>query len=170
MLFFFIRLPKYPMENKTFVTVLSIFFFSNLLLSQQGTVGAGGNINSPTGSVSFSVGQVSDRTTSNSNFTISEGIQQTYEIYTLSTSELSFKFDVKIFPNPTVDILKVSFSNESKQETEFQIFDMNGSMLLNEHTLNENIDLNMSNFTPGSYLLKMYSSNQIINSFKIIKN
>ncbi|MBU3658522.1 MAG: T9SS type A sorting domain-containing protein [Flavobacteriales bacterium] len=158
------------MKNKTLTTVFSIFFFSNLLLSQQGTVGAGGNINSPTGSVSFSVGQVSDRTISNSNYIISEGIQQAYEIYTLSTSELTFKFDVKIFPNPTADILKVSFSNESKQETEFQIYDLNGSMLLNEHTSNENIDLNMSNFAPGSYLLKLYSSNQIINSYKIIKN
>lgn len=156
-------------------TKIILFFFwliyiQNSVLSQQGIVSAGGNQTSNSGSISFSIGQISDRTNSNSSFTISEGIQQAYEIYTLSSSKLTFKFDVKIFPNPTSDVLQVSFSNLLKEEIEFQLFDLNGSLISNERITEEKINLNMSNFSIGPYLLKMYSSNKLINSYKIIKN
>ncbi|MGX9987001.1 T9SS-dependent choice-of-anchor J family protein [Chryseobacterium sp. POL2] len=78
----------------------------------------------------------------------------------LAISDIN-KTSVKIYPNPTSDILKVSGLNKIEK---IRIFDMNGHKVLET----QNSETNLKNLLPGSYIVNIYSENNVI-SRKIIK-
>ena len=81
----------------------------------------------------------------------------------LETNE-NIKFDFKIFPNPTSDILNI----EPKQTiSKIEIFDLSGKLVKSESGKDKKISV--SNLTKGMYLIKIYTENGVINS-KFIKN
>jgi len=81
---------------------------------------------------------------------------------TTSTKEIS-KIDVKVFPNPTSDIIHVDYDGD----IDITLSSLNGLKLL--ETTSKKIDT--SNFLDGIYLLKIFNSeNQLINVTKILKN
>jgi hypothetical protein len=72
--------------------------------------------------------------------------------------------DCSIYPNPVDDILTVFSSNNTISLIE--IFDVSGKKVYSQ-TYRDTI--NVSSFSKGLYLLKIYDANKQISSFKIIK-
>lgn len=69
-----------------------------------------------------------------------------------------------IFPNPANDILQF---DSTEKISKIEIYDISGKIL--KSNLNIENNLNLSEFTSGSYILKVYTENGITTS-KIIKN
>lgn len=59
----------------------STLLFASLTQAQQNTVAAGGVATGTGGSASFSIGQLIDNVNSDSNYSVTEGLQQPYEVY-----------------------------------------------------------------------------------------
>jgi len=62
-----------------FCLLLNLLFYDSV--AQETTSAAGGNINSDGGSISYTVGQVTNLYLTESNGSVAQGVQQPYEIF-----------------------------------------------------------------------------------------
>ena len=90
-----------------FVTTL---FVSIGAQAQSAIVPVGGDSQSSSGSVSYTVGQIAVTTTigGNGTFIVTEGVQQPYEILTVGVNDYpQIILSAKVFPNPTDNLAQL---------------------------------------------------------------
>ncbi len=97
------------------------------------------------------------------------GIESNYRLpvtvsQTLSTNDYVFE-NLKIYPNPIKNYFSISNSSSIDY---LEIYDLLGQTLLSEKYYSTTIKIDLSNFSTGVYIAKIYSDNQI-KSIKIIK-
>ncbi|HNX89057.1 MAG TPA: T9SS type A sorting domain-containing protein [Paludibacteraceae bacterium] len=133
---------------------------------------SGGNTESAGGSVSYSVGQVFFSTTFSTNGSISEGVQQPFEISVLSGLEDVSGIDLfyTVYPNPTSGKLTLKIEKIDLNQFAYQLFDVNGKMLRNDKLKESETDIEMSDLISSTYFLKVTKDNKEVKLFKIIKN
>ncbi len=89
-----------------------------------------------------------------------------------SKEVLKNKEKISLYPNPVNNILKVNIENASSDGT-IEIYDTNGQLLQKSTILekeNHNINIDVSNFKSGVYLLRWNSNgNTLIKTFTVIK-
>lgn len=151
--------------------LLLILFFPSLLFAQSGFVSSGGDAQSTSGNISFSLGQIDYKNAANSNGNFSEGIQQVF-VEEVETSLSNFKSlpNLKVYPNPTSDFLFIEKFDVWTESVSANIYDIQGKLLVSFKIENELHQVNIQNFTSGIYLLNFYNSSGSAKSFKIIKN
>jgi len=74
-----------------------------------------------------------------------------YSPSNISVDELTYNGDIKLYPNPTVDNIKLEFAT-NVQDIKFNIFDLSGRMLANG--IYEN-SINVSQLPSGTYVLQL---------------
>ena len=137
--------------------------------AQEAIVATGGNASGGDGSVSYSIGQVVYTTIEDSEGTIAQGVQQAYEIYTVSQI-CDYANKISIFPNPAADLLTLELENVDLTDIDYQIYDSNGRLLLNGKCATNITSVSIKEFVPAVYYLKATKGNTEIAVFKIIKN
>jgi len=157
---------------KTFLAgIVALVFTSNYSFSQVAITAAGGGGSGTGGSIEFSIGQVSYMTIYGTG-SVSEGAQQPYEIYVVTslpdTPEINLLCSV--FPNPTSGKLILSIDNNESKTFKYSLYDLNSKVLQHKRIINNETIVEMENLPQGIYLLKVYDSQQEIKTFKIIKN
>jgi hypothetical protein len=143
------------------------------LQAQNAVPTTGGNASGSGGSVSYSVGQVVYITnTSVSTGSVSQGIQQPYEISVVTGLEEAkgITLQCSAYPNPTTDFLNLKVENYDNTNLSYQLFDMNGKLLETKKIVSNQTSIVMSNLVPATYFVKVTESNKEIKMFKIIKN
>lgn len=76
---------------------------------------------------------------------------------------------VCIYPNPTCDMVRVTFDDElSSSDLYYELYDVSGRLLIS-NTLESNDEINLSAFAPAIYLLKFFNEGSVISSRKIVK-
>ena len=80
----------------------------------------------------------------------------------VSTNNLAENWNLKVFPNPVLDVLNISLEMETTEDLQFSVFDLYGrqqyfDVLDNAGYSNLNIELLLDNLTPGMYLLEIKS-------------
>ena len=88
-------------NNHSKKILFAVFFFSSLSYGQQALITAGGNATSSSGNVSYSLGQVAYTTNGNGNYSVSEGVQQPFEISTLRSALFTVEGRLNANPAPT---------------------------------------------------------------------
>ena len=140
------------------------------MYAQESINSAGGKATGTNGIVSYSVGQTVFNTSSSETGAISEGVQQPYEIFITTGIELTtINLELKVFPNPTTDILNL-IVDEEKKGMSFQMFNVDGRNFKSDKINSKTTQIEMLNLKPSTYLLRVLEKDQIIKSFKIIKN
>ncbi len=138
--------------------------------AQQTTLSTGDNAQSATGSVSYSVGQVAYQSQENAAGKVTEGIQQPYEIFVLSTTENATNKKITVYPNPVKDFLTVDFNSEKLEKATYQFFDISGKSIKRGELKDLKNEINTSLFSAGAYILSILNNGTIIKTYKIIKN
>lgn len=154
-----------------FILITLTYLGISSCLAQQATVASGGNASGTTGSVSYSVGLVVYSTNTGSTGSVAQGVQQPYEISeVLSSPDFSeLVKDLKIFPNPTTDLLTLSMSNATNLALDYQMVDMNGKVLLSQKSIGNETNITVSSFPSAIYFLRITNQNKEVKTFKIIK-
>ncbi len=67
---------------------------------------------------------------------------------------------VKVFPNPTFDVLKLSFINEPAQSV--SIYDLQGQLYEERTNLDNELELDLETYTPGLYLMKFSYKDKVV--------
>lgn len=168
------------------LTIVAGFLAGTAFISgaQEAIPAAGGTVTGDGGSVSFTVGQVVYTTVSGEEHTVSQGVQQPYEIWVVTSSEeipIS-GIDVQAYPNPATDFVTLrveSALNQHFQPLAYELFDMTGRVLEKKTISSSHTNIPMGHLAPATYFLKVYhsaktttlmqSSSVQSKTFKIIK-
>jgi len=155
------------------VLTFLVFVFSFSTVSAQESVNAtGGDALGDGGSVSYSVGQVVYQTYTGANGSVSEGVQQPFEISVVTGLEevKGIRLSVSAYPNPTADYLTLSIDEFEISNLSYQLYDINGKLLQNEKIISNQTSIVMSNLVNATYFVKVIQEKKEIKTFKIIKN
>jgi hypothetical protein len=79
---------------------------------------------------------------------------------------LDSKYDLQIYPNPVFDIVNLYLSGKSSF---ISIYNLQGKKLFNLQTNNQKVDIDMSAYTSGMYILKIISEEEEITKMLIKK-
>jgi len=138
--------------------------------AQQATTASGGDASGSGGTVAYSVGQVVYTTNTDASGTVSQGVQQPYEIFTVGIKETELNILLSVFPNPTAYNLTLQISDYNNEKLSYQLFDMQGKLLNNGQVIAQQVQINTANLPPATYFINVVNQeNKKIQSFKIIK-
>jgi hypothetical protein len=142
------------------------------LQAQESVNATGGDASGSGGSVSYSVGQVVYTTNTGTNGSVTQGVQQPYEISVVTAIEEAkgINLTVTAYPNPATDYLTLRIDEFEISNLSFQLYDMNGKLLQSEKITGNQTSIVMSNLVPATYFVKVIQANKEVKTFKIIKN
>ena len=137
--------------------------------AQQATLSSGG-MATGSGSVAYSIGQIAYTTATNASGSITQGVQQPIEIYTLGVDDfVNISLIMKAYPNPTQGDLTLEITDLKLENLTFQLIDLQGRSIENRKIANTNETIKMENLPSATYFLKVTNNNKEVKSFKIIK-
>lgn len=153
---------------------ISILFFLMVLFNvnaQQTIVTSGGEASGVGGKVSYSIGQVVYNTYSSADFSITQGVQQPYEIsVVLETEKINdINIQLSVFPNPTSYLINLKVENYDFDMLAYRLYDINGKLYTFKTITQLETKIEMGNFPSAIYFLKILKNNKEIKVFKIIK-
>ena len=152
---------------------------SSGLQAQQVVASAGGDAAGSSGSVSYSVGQMVYTTISGTSGSVIQGVEQPYEVSTVSVNKTNqdIKFSISVFPNPTSADLMLTMDhpdNSLIESMHYDLFDAGGKLLISHSLAGKETAVNMSAFASGTYYLMVVIINdgqsQTVKTFQIVKH
>ena len=152
--------------------ILLLFFGLQSLQAQESINATGDNASGSGGSANYSVGQVDYTTNTGTNGSVTQGVQQPYEISVVTGLEEAkgINLSVSAYPNPTTDFLTLEVKEFDISNLHFQLYDMSGKLLQSEKITGNQTSIVMSNLLPAAYIVKVVQGNKEVKIFKIIKN
>ena len=146
------------------------FIVGTIALGQNSVNAVGGDVYNNTGSVSFSIGQVAIENTINTTGSISQGVQQAFEITTLNLEENKLNLSLSAYPNPTQTQLILHIGNFNQEKLKYNIVSSEGKLLSqgNIQTIETIIDLQQ--IPKAMYFIEVQEESTKIQTFRIIKN
>ncbi len=133
--------------------LLLILFTSFISHAQNNTVASGTTATGSTGSATYSIGQIVYQTNNGSSGTISQGMQQAFEIVTLSTNDVpQIQLVAIVYPNPTTSTLTVC----NDQVDHMNLVDLVGKkVMVNKIVTGGKCLLDLSQLSNGIYILNV---------------
>lgn len=160
------------MKVKRILTLLSILISFSAITKAQETVSTSGNDAIGSGGVvNYTVGQIAYKTYSGVTGSISEGVQQRYNVaVTLGENLKDIELEITSFPNPTNDYLRISITENFRKNLRYELANQKG-MIIQEGNLDTSTRLNMSRLAASMYIISVKdNNNKVLKSIKVIKN
>jgi len=160
------------MNQKKLKLIAFLLGIGMFVLQAQETVPvSGGNASGTGGTASYTVGQIVNITNTGTTGTSAQGVQQPYEITVITGIDdaLEIMLEMVVYPNPATDFLKLKLGDHEIMNLRYQLYDINGSLLLNARIEVQETDISMQTLKPSTYFLKVIQDNKEIKTFKIIK-
>ena len=102
-----------PLPMRQFGLTMVMASMTLLLYAQTDFVGSGGSVETPAGSVSFTVGQSFSQVTDMAQGAVYEGVQQPFELFVVSIfSGPAQTLHARVFPNPASTDLNIQLETE----------------------------------------------------------
>jgi hypothetical protein len=147
------------------------FLWAGLAQAQESANVSGGDATGSGGAVAYSIGQVVYTTNTSSSGSVAQGVQNAYEIFTVSVEETTLNISLIAFPNPTTENLTLQISDFNKEKLAYQLFDIQGKLLSNGQVTAQQTQINTASLPAATYLINVVNQeNKKVQSFKIIKN
>lgn len=158
------------MKKKSIYSLILLAISFSCLKAQSAILATGVNASDGNGSVSYSVGQVAYLYKGAAN-EILEGVQQPYEITTLTTRETTASElkDILLYPNPFKDYLYLDFTTNNFKGAEYQLFNAEGKLIRKGVVSQSKSELNFSDIPSAMYIIRINQYGENIKTFKIIK-
>ncbi|MCK5814954.1 MAG: T9SS type A sorting domain-containing protein [Flavobacteriaceae bacterium] len=157
------------MKNRLTAIILlfSISAFSQTI--EKSSISSGGaSTSNGTLTMVYSIGEVNVAETTSANIHISEGFISKGLNASLGIKEITKIQGVKVYPNPTVDKVNLSFTEVINAEV--RVFDLTGRAILSKHFNDVKTSIDLSRYNIGTYLLHVYDlDNARVITYKIIK-
>lgn len=163
-----------PHRRLRLIVALLLGFGLTGLQAQESVNATGGNSSGDGGSASYSVGQVVYSTNTGTNGSVTEAVQQPYEISTLTGVEEAkgINLTFSAYPNPTADFLTLNIDASTTLSIEsmsYQLYVIDGKLLRSEKITGNTTSIAMSDLAPATYFLKVFRGNKKVKTFKIIR-
>jgi len=142
------------------------------LQAQESINASGGNASGSGGTASYTIGQVVYTTNTGTTSSVTQGVQQPFEISVVLGLEEAKGINllVRAYPNPTIDYLTLSIEEFEISNLSYHLYDMQGKLLQSGKITGNQTSIVMSNLIPATYFVKVMQANKEVKKFKIIKN
>ncbi len=159
---------------KKFYILLFISTLSLASFGQSAIVPIGGDAQSGSGSVSYTVGQVVTQTASNGSGSISvaEGVQQPYEIQAVGVNHYpQITLNAVVFPNPTENLAQLMLNGFEIPADGLQahLFDSKGKLLQRIHVTDDLTTFQIGQYATGTYYLELRDGKRVLKTFKVVR-
>jgi hypothetical protein len=150
--------------------ILTYYLSLSTIQAQEATPVTGGNASGSGGTVSYTVGQVVYSSSTGSNGSVAQGVQQPFEISVVTTIEEAKGISLCVaYPNPTKDYVVLKIDGDIKTEYIASLFDTNGKLLESKKIKGNETIIVMDHLVSAVYFLKVINNNKEVKTFKIIK-
>ncbi len=136
--------------------------------AQKGIVVSGANVSTSSGSISSSIGQVDYQSSFTDNNHVSEGMQQPYEITEILSTKKMLQLEIKLYPNPTSDIVIIEIIDLPKNTIKYELTDIEGRLIYKGMLYGSN-SISLKEVIPSTYILRVFDNKSSQKTFKIIK-
>ena len=168
---------KHKRTNMQKQIPLIIFFIVTAanVFAQSAIVPVGGDTQSGSGGVSYTVGQIALESAANSNgsITIVEGVQQPYEIQTVGVDEYQqIALNAVVYPNPTDNIAQLQLNGFEIPTDGLRaiLYDGNGKQLQSVTVTDDLTALQIGQYATGTYYLELRDGKRVLKTFKIVRS
>jgi hypothetical protein len=157
-------------KSRPILLIVIVFLWPGLAQTQESANTSGGDATGSSGTVAYSIGQVTYTTNTGRNGSVAQGVQHAYEIFTVGIKGTELNISLKAFPNPTIDNLTLQISDYNNEKLSYQLFDMQGKQISNGQIVAQQTQINMNSLPTATYLMNILDQkNKKVQSFKIIK-
>jgi len=157
-------------KAKSILILVTTFLLGYSVQAQNSVNSSGGDATGSGGTLAYSVGQVVYTTNADASGTVSQGVQQAYEIFTLDVKEPIPNISLSVFPNPTVNHLNLQISDYNQEKLSYFLFDLQGKLIKDGKIKAKQTQISTSGLPSATYILYIRNKNkQNLRSFKIIK-
>lgn len=142
-------------------------------IQSQETISANGiTESSGKGTVGYTIGQVAYHANEGVHGSVSEGVQQPYEISIATAIEgvTDINLSAFAFPNPISDQLSLAFNDINTSNLSYGLYDAEGKLLRSKKISSNPEIINMSDLLPAIYYIKVMTENYELKVFKVVKN
>ena len=142
------------------------------LKAQQTGAAGGGEATGSGGNAAYTVGQIFFSTLENEQGSVTQGVQQPFEISVVSSDPggEAITLFCTAFPNPTTDRLTLRIDGlPSHVQCQAMLFDMQGRMLSQFSIYDSETIISMNHFAPAVYLLRVTSQGTVLKTFRVVK-
>jgi hypothetical protein len=150
--------------------VFPALLIASFAFGQDAVTATGGDASGSDGTVAYAIGQVVYTTSTGTNGSSAQGVEQAYEIsITTGADETVIELNASAYPNPANDFLLLRIENFEQDKMEYQLLDMEGK-LISGGALNSNeTQISIGSLPCASYYLKITQQQKEIKSFLIVK-
>ena len=114
-------------HSRIITTALFVLLGTAGLYAQETTTTTGGDASGTGGTASYSVGQVFYTTNTGTNGSVAQGVQQSYEISTITGINITgINLELSVYPNPTTGYLTLKVEDVELSTLNFQLYDIQG--------------------------------------------
>lgn len=157
-------------KSRSILLLTAGLLWAGLAQAQESVNASGGDATGSGGTVAYSIGQVVYTTNTGSNGSVAQGVQHTYEIFTVGIKEIAMNISLTAFPNPTTENLTLQISDYTNQQLTYQLFDVQGKQLSNGQITAQQTQINVNSLPTATYFINVVNQeNKNIQSFKIVK-
>ena len=153
--------------------MLVVIVATNNANAQSGMANGGDAVTPKVGTVSYSIGQLDYVAITSAGGTVNAGLQQPFEIFIMSGIEektIALTYELSVYPNPTSATVVLKIENNKLNNLAYELSDMMGKLLDKKKTDGAETIINMDDLAVGSYFISVVHNNQIVKTFKILKN
>ncbi|HNY02012.1 MAG TPA: T9SS type A sorting domain-containing protein [Bacteroidales bacterium] len=158
---------------KTLLKTVTACLFSLLSLpatSQVAVLSSAGDAWGSGGTSSFSVGQTAFSLVTGNSGTVTEGVQQPYEILFMDgIGDPGFKLDSRVYPNPAVTRVILSVDQADVTRYRYEMRDAVGVLLEQSALTAKETAIPVAGLPAGTYLLTVLERNRNLATWKVIK-
>lgn len=154
------------MKRIIFLPLLFLICFT--IEAQEVIATQGSSYSNSSGSIDFTIGEVIIQTLTTTSNVLTQGFHQT-NLTVLGIDDFDQTFQVKVFPNPTNEILNIDISNFDGLS--YDIYDISGRQLYTKKLIAKTTSFAVDHLANGMYLLVLKGeNNQKLKTYRILKN
>lgn len=75
-----------------------------------------------------------------------------------------------VYPNPITNNLIINYELDGSKKLEIEIYSIDGKIQFSGNMITDRINIDVSNFSPGIYFIKLFKNHQIVLTQKLIKS
>ncbi len=156
-------------QKKNMIRAVFLLLGLGGLHAQESLITTGGEATGTGGTTSYSLGQVVYTSHTGNGANLTQGVQQSYEIYNIGENDdTTINVSYAAYPNPTTDILNLQVQNTSAALS-YQLYDAQGKVVIKSIIATKNTAINTSNLPNATYFMEILIGDRKVTKFKIIK-
>jgi hypothetical protein len=158
------------MKASAFLILYFIFLTQGILAAQEIVSSGGDYFTTVNGSMSSTIGEPVSETLKVNEYILTQGFQQSIIFLMVDFDEKDkTELCVHIYPNPAIDYLKVKVENAGTQTVSYNLRTAEGKLLLEGRFNSPETEITVNQLPAATYFLKIYTDQEEIKAYKVIK-